>query len=493
MPLTSNFFSMKTKLFIITLLFLIFIPEIIFAESDPLTINKIIEIALNHSINSDMNKVQEELNDRQYRSIIYNMEPTLSFDFSGPSYTHSISPITQPDGTIKYHDINGLTFTPSLSFSLPVLFSGGTLSIQQNLDFYQTRNAGMTNKNYSVNLYNVSFSQPLNFFKSYKWQKVVAKTSLSVQQLEVIEQNVAIKQDVVKLFFNILSANDQIKTYAFEKKSLNDLLMQYNNLYKQHKVIQTDVQDIDIKILQIENNIESSKNDLKEAEMKLNTYLRGRINVNNVHMVCPVILYIQIDDSLAFRLLNEKQEIYEKAMKASHESSIAQAKSQRGITASLNLGIGMNSSSDKFSYLWTRKVSNQNLSLSISVPISGWKEKNNQYKIEQLKYKLDSEKNLNNNIEEQIELKSDIQELKNNQKMYDFLLKKSDLIQKKLQIQQDLFKENKILFDELERTLDSYYQVKNDIISTIGNSYAIYYSIENLLLYDFLFGSSYMS
>jgi outer membrane protein len=385
-------FSINMKSLIILLSFT-FIPKTIFAKSDPLTINGIIDIALNQSINSDMNRIQEELNDRQYKSIINSLKPTLSFDFSGPSYTHSISPITQPDGTIKYHDVNGLTVAPSLSFSMPVLLTGGTLSIQQNLNYYQTRNYGITNKNYSANIYGISFSQPLNFYKSYKWQKKVAITSLSVEQMGTVEQNVSIKQDVAKLFFNIISTKSQIDTYLFEKSSLQNLLIQYENLYKQQKVLQTDVQDIKIKILQLENNIESSKSDLSEAKMKLNAYLNGKININKYDMICPPILYFLIDDSLAFHLLKKKEDINEKAIKASHESSIAQAKGQKGITASINMGMGMNSTSDKISNIWRSKLSNQNISLTISIPILGEEEKDNQYKIERLKYKLDYENN----------------------------------------------------------------------------------------------------
>ena len=68
--------------------------------------------------------------------------PTLKFSIA-PQYSHAISLITQPDGSMQNKDVNNFSLAPILTFSTPIPFTGGTLSISSNFNFYQYKNTNL--------------------------------------------------------------------------------------------------------------------------------------------------------------------------------------------------------------------------------------------------------------------------------------------------------------------------------------------------------------
>lgn len=119
------------------------------------------------------------MNYENYQIAMYSTMPTLKFSIA-PQYSHAISLITQPDGSMQNEDVNNFSLAPILTFSTPIPFTGGTLSISSNFNFYQYKNTNITNKNYSMNMYYINISQPLNFFNIQGWSRKTNKTNFSM-------------------------------------------------------------------------------------------------------------------------------------------------------------------------------------------------------------------------------------------------------------------------------------------------------------------------
>lgn len=148
---------MKLKLVVI-LTYLLFNLSL----NGQITLTEFQEMFLNNSKQSTSIRYKKELINRNYKSSMNTLNPTIMFSLS-PQYSKSISPITQPDGTIKDLGIHNISIAPTLTTTIPIWITGGTLSITNSLRYYRNINPQNAYSNYSLNYYYISFSQPLSF------------------------------------------------------------------------------------------------------------------------------------------------------------------------------------------------------------------------------------------------------------------------------------------------------------------------------------------
>ncbi len=93
------------------------------------------------------------MNYENYQIAMHSTMPTLKFSIA-LQYSHAISPITQPDGSMQNKDVNNFSLAPTLTFSTPIPFTGGTLSISSNFNFYQYKKykSLLSNKSWLIGL-----------------------------------------------------------------------------------------------------------------------------------------------------------------------------------------------------------------------------------------------------------------------------------------------------------------------------------------------------
>lgn len=352
------------------------------------------------------------------------------------------------------------------------------------MDFYQNRKNSESYRSLSANFYRININQPLNFFSSNKWQRKLAKANLTAQKISVSEDYVTIKRNVSKLFFSLLTNNCKLKDYQHEKTVLKKLFDTYKELSNHKRILNIDFKSVELKILELENAILSLEDEHKNLIAQMTLYIG--IDVEAASLLLPKPICPFIDESSAINYLKNRQKKHDKSLETVGLQGIAQAKSQKRISASLNIGVGLNASSDEISTLWDKKISNQNISLSITVPITDRKVKNNQYYIAKLDYKRKQENIYLKNNKEELELKNLIHKINSNKLSYDYCLQQLELIKKEKELKYELLNKQRIMFNDYERTLDKYFDVENNIISLIADSYDINFNIEYLTLYDFI-------
>src|SRR5687767_12227014 len=71
-----------------------------------------------------------------YAYLVYksNLRPQVSFYGNIPAYSKQYIPVTQPDGTISYQPVKQNTSNLGFSLTQQLPFSGGTVSVNTNLN-----------------------------------------------------------------------------------------------------------------------------------------------------------------------------------------------------------------------------------------------------------------------------------------------------------------------------------------------------------------------
>lgn len=436
--------------------------------------------------------MKEELNRRNIQSSLNNNKPSFSFSVM-PSYSESISPVMQPDGTFKNYNIHNFNMTPSFSASFPIDISGGTLSIASSVGFYRNINKDNSFSNISANLYSVRFSQPLSFFKSSKWAKKNAIANYNIASISIIKDHIGMKNDATKLFFNILSNNlmmENIENEILMSDSVKIILM---NLKNAGKIMETEIEALELEIM-------SKRILLQELQIKQESLINETISNMNESVTIGLFKNLEIpkfpdmilDIENLMDILLEKQSYISAQKGIDFEYLIDEAKKNRSLLPTLQIGVGQNGAGNNFNEIWDNKKLSYDISFNITIPISNLQDNDNKLEIAKLNYNMFKLEQEEYEFQERLKLKEAV----NLFMIYKSKMNiKNDLksLYEKEKIQYiNLLRQGKIMYEDYRRTIIKQNENEKEILAIVEEAYLILNQIEILLLFDFSGNESYI-
>lgn len=468
---------------IIALLF-VTIPLSLIAQEKTLTINDFLSIVCRNSDDYKIHEIQIELNRRQYSSDIHPYNYKLSFSLQS-QYNHSINAITQPDGSIDNHNLSNYSTSPTINFSIPLYMTGGTISFSSNLNYYKSQTTTNYKSNFSANIYQFSFSQPIHLHNSIKWGIKAAKASLWLSNCDIINDYISLKAKACSLYFDLLESRLVLKRYESLLHNLDTLEYVYSNLYSQGKILKVELDEIQINKKEIIDKIEYYNTNLTYNTKTVNNMIGYSLNIDSITLKLPNEVHF-IDYQLVNMMQKKKQAIYDKFAKISLERNVIETKNNKGIQISLGAGLGTNSSAEHFHDLWKKKTPTYNLSISARIPISDMKDKNNQYNMAKLRlkqYEISSKSKIkadNSSIEKLVsQFNNSIVSLKLSNE-------KEEYLKEEITIKKELLLSKKILFDDYNRTAQKIIENELNKVSYARSIYNYLYKIESLTLHDLI-------
>ena len=323
----------------------------------------------------------------------YKIQSDLSFSLP---FSKTIGTITQPDGSNRLLETNSLSPVAKLSLRKKIIFLGGDLSFYSNLDAYANFING--NRQYGVTWFNLQYSQDIFGFNEYKYEVRKIKMEQEKDKRIYLYYNLEDLTSFVELIFqyyiDIQLLEENIKNIEKNQELLNNK----RTLSKHGKVLAADTLNIYLLLnkLQIKNNDLEAKKILAESKIKQKAFINESIEVSISDT--PLILNME-QNLLAERYLkytiqrNADLELFEL------NSDIARTRKNKGISTSISLGAGLNSKAENYMYdlITGRPTDRENISLSLTLPISGWNSQNNKKKIAVLNkeiYLCEQENNL---------------------------------------------------------------------------------------------------
>lgn len=449
------------------------------------TLNDLLDKAIRNSPEYRLQRIQAEIDRRTYEINMVSLLPSISMAFSGPSYSKTISPISQTDGSIKYLEVNNLQGNLSLNASVPVEWTGGQFSLNSNLSMYRNNRDKSLSTSYSLNYYHLSYNQPLDFFSINKWNRRITKANWTKAELEQIENSFIFKYNILQLFFEIVAKKAEMTLLTHQVESLQKLYELSKTTYAAGKILETDLEGIALKIINMTNQTESNKEELNKLFELLNIETGLSLVATETDFICPCYPVFTINTELVLSRMNDKIENLYKVELLSQERTNNQLKRKRWGSASLSMGIGMSASANDFKHLSESKITDYNASLNFSFPITGWTSQKKEYENGKLNYEkliITKQKYIDR---KRIELLNLISEIRLNHKTYTYLINKKQLLKKEEDVKRNLFKLQHIIFNELEEVMDRQIQNEQNIVQTIGNIYLNACKIEKATATDF--------
>ncbi len=309
--------------------------------------------------------------------------PTLDLSATLANLNNSISPVIQPDGQEIFVDRFYSNSNVSLSASQLLPFTGGKLMVTSSVVRLDNFSPSKT-KAYSLNMFNVAYSQNLSGYNSYRWEKKKNEAESRLNDVKLIQSRESSYRQIADLFFNMLAAQEEYRILE-ESEALAKYMMEKAELfYESGRISYEDY--LDAKIDFKRATIRHSREEIDHAREQLISYLNMDDQLFSVVFMPSDTSHIREGiNNVNEEMINDRVSLFsvdlEKRITSIEDSlKLKQIKSAAYPSISFSFGGGLNSRSEEFVQLFGKYNSRMNASVSLSIPILDWGRNKLQYR-----------------------------------------------------------------------------------------------------------------
>lgn len=424
----------------------------------------------------------------RFRNFKTRFRPQLVLSGDVPNYSHTTSPITQPDGSIEFKQVSNLAASARLAVnqSIPQL---GT-NIWAGTSAYGIRNLKNDQNSFSGSPFSIGFTQPLFAYNWMKWYRKTEPMVYDEAQKRFVEEIEQIALNATHYFFNYLSVQTNYNLAENNLKNSQDNLRISETKKALGQISDNDHSRIELSVLNAQKALNQARMDLKNADFELKKYV-GLEQGREIELIIPLnISLFEINPKLALAKAkeNRKESTYFKRRLIQADQSLASAKSSTGVNATLRGSFGLSNSSDEFIGIYDQPEKDRSLRVSVSVPILDWGRSASTVKLAESQRDL-TIYDVNKDIEDfdrrvivQVEQFSLLKDQLKTANEADKVAGNGYLIAlRKFQNGELSITDMNIAQGERERA-------KRDYIRSIQNYWVAFFRLRELTLYDFEFG-----
>ncbi len=307
------------------------------------------------------------------RTFRANYLPALSLS-SSPSLDRSINQLTMEDGSIRFVSQNYLSTNLTMSLSQRVPFTGGTISLESSLmrtDMFGN-NSSHSWKSAPIN---ITYSQSLIGYNSFKWERRIEPIRYQEARRNYVETVQLVAVSAVDKFFAYAKAQSNYSSACQNYANADTLYHLAQGRYEIGTITENEMLQLDINRLSEETNRMDALTEVKERELALRSYL-GLLDgdtLPEIHIDQTVPDFI-INESQALQMAhaNSADMLNLKRRKIEADYSVASARANAGLKASIYLRFGLTQTAENFSDVYSDLLDQQYVSIGLEVPILDW-------------------------------------------------------------------------------------------------------------------------
>jgi len=321
---------------------------------------------------------------------------SLSVNPIGYSQLRSFNELISKWNSVKTTESFGL-----FTVSQPVVFTDARVSLVNRFGYTDSYSeySNATTRGFSNSLA-LNLDQPLFTYNRTKLQLKELQLALENSKISYAVQLLSLEREVAQAFY-----------YVYQQQQSLDIANQaFQNMQKSYEVIKTKV-DAGIsardEMFQAELNLATTKSDFENKQVSLENAkddfkLLIGMSLYEDLIVLPNIAVDTVQVDIAFAIdqgLANRMEIRQRAIQVeSSQFDLIQTKALNEFKGSLGLSIGLFGDNEKLSDVYANPTDNEDVSLSLTIPLWDWGERKSRIKasqasIESANVSLEDEKN----------------------------------------------------------------------------------------------------
>ncbi|KAF2080133.1 TolC family protein [Flavobacterium sharifuzzamanii] len=434
----------------------------------------------------------------QYQSLYWDFQafktenlPFVKLDLQPFTYNKQViqryNSVTNRDEYRKQQTLNvygGLTVEQKLPFS------GGSLYLESNLG--KLTGYGYNKyTTFSSTFGRVGINQPILGYNAFKWRKKIEPLRFSKAKKEFIAAGQEINLKTLNLFFDLLSANQQLSTAVVNAKNAAQLFQIGVKRFEiagieKDELLQLELNDVNAAIeVQQMKKMQSFANSALCTYLGISDYLVVEPLFDNLNVLSD----FKIDYIEAVELMkNNNPEIEgftQQLLEA--EQRIAMVRGEGGFKMNLGMSLGIDQQADELRLLYQLPpLDQQRVEIGITIPILDWGMQNRNLQ----RVRKDLEVAKASITENQQELKQRISNVIQNFNLQAEVVQsaaRADAIaQQSFSLTNERFKLAKTNVVALNAAIASGLSAKRNYIQAVRNYWEYYFMIQKMTGYNFI-------
>jgi hypothetical protein len=456
------------------------------AQLPRLDLESAIKIAQEHSLSFKIAKNKYQSSSWNYKNFrIYDL-PVLRLEGTLPSYAHSITKITLPNGEDTFVSQNQAFNSLNLNLSQNISATGGVLSIGSSINRIDVL-GGIHSVNYSAVPAFISYNQANLSFNEFKWTKKTEPLRYQIAGKEFLSDMENICSETVKFYFDLLSAQSRKILSAQNLCTTDSLLMLAKERFKLGTVTQSELLQLRLSLLNAKKDLAQDSIDVTLSLQKFSRYLNIQMSEVQDLLVPKAVQFFDISSEKATEMArtNSKQILEFRLKKLEAEKSVAQIKSESTMKFNIQANIGLSNAASNITGLFNGFQNQQNITLGFSLPIIDWGDS----KIKRLRAEADLSMVENENAQGQMEIEQEIALQVSRWKLLpqqiSIAMEAQRISEESYILEKQRFINGSINLNDLNVSQLNKVNSVNALNDIIKNYWEVFYAIRQLTLYDF--------
>lgn len=456
-------------------------------EVRKLTLNDVIRLAEENSPNALMAKHRYRASYWQYRTFKAEYRPSLTLIGTTPNYSTSYDRVWNSQlQDYEYVSTNIMRNIGSLALSQNIGLTGGTISV--NTDLTLENDFEKNSHKYITAPVSIGLTQPLFRYNSLRWQKKTEPLKYEAAKKTYLANIEAVHNQAVQNFFMLALAQINKQIAQMNYSNADTLYRIAVGRYDLGTIAEDELLQLQLQFLNTETARKEADINFRDREIRLRSFLGFNENVR-LELIIPneiPELQINVQEALNLAMSNNPEILNQQLTILTAQSSVAQAKAEKGLNANLTASFGLRDQDSNFSLAYQDPSRQQTVRLGLTVPILDWGLGRGKYRMAQSSLELAQVQSKQALVDFEQNLILDVEQF-NLQKEQVSIAAKADTVARKMfEVTKQRFLIGKIAVLELNNADTKKDQNKRAYIQALQNYWNYFYNMRSLALYDFL-------
>lgn len=471
---------------IITLsLFVIFNAEA--QEVKKLTFNEVIKLSEDQSPNALMAKHRFRASYWQYRTFVAQYRPSLTLEGTSPDYSTAYDKVwnSTTEG-YDYRATNTLSNLGSLSLAQNIGLTGGSIFLNSDLTVFN--DFENDSRRFITVPLSIGLNQPIFRYNELKWQKKTEPLKYEAARKTFLSNIEGVHRQAVQNFFSLALAQINKQIAEMNYSNADTLWRIAQGRYDLGTIAEDELLQMQLSWLNAETARKEAEMNLRDREIRLRSFLGFNENVR-VELILPTeipTLQVTTQEVFDLAMANNPEILNQQLTLLTAQSSVAQAKAERGFNANLVASFGLRDQDSDLNLAYSDMNQQQRIRVGFTLPILDWGLGRGRYKMAQSSLELAQVQSQQAIVDFQQNLYLDVEQFNLQAAQVGIAAKSDTVAQKMFEVTKQRFLIGKIAVLELNNADTKKDQNRRAYVQALQNYWSYFYNLRSLTLYDFI-------
>jgi len=466
------------------------------AEEKILSLQDVVDIAKGQSPSAKLASTNYKTKYWQYRLYESNYLPQLALNSTLPNLNRSISTVTQPDGTALFVKQSLLSTEMDLSLTQNIGLTNSQFFVSSQVQRIDILGSPPLNSflgppppstSYLVNPVVFGIRQPIFGFNKLRWDMRIEPLKYDEAKKQFNEDLEQVSIQASELFFDLLSAQLELKIQEKNVNSSDTLYKISSGRYNLGKIAENELLQMELNLMRARNNLSQAQLDADISMLKLDNFLKMPSD-QKITLVEPnLVPNFKVDEKIALAEAEKNSQAFtafeRKRLEA--ERDVIKAVRDNRFSADVVASYGLTNAGTVFQSQYSNAMDQQQVRVGLQVPLIDWGRAKSQIRTMEAvqQYVEISVEQDKQNLHQQVLLLSKQFEMHR----YKLIIaQKADTIaQKRFDISMKRYMIGKIGITDMNIALQEKDQAKLEYLRNLREFWHTYFDIRHLTLYDF--------